>query len=255
MAKVDTSGLHRKLRFLESVGHEADEAAVIALAGFAAETLADLTPRDTNRAANGWIQAGRAAGVTHIPMLPYQPSRRREEFLKKIEAEMDALAGKVASDESMMDFYRQEDARNASKPTRSGKPRKRRVDQPYYKKLVRRARKNRKSLDRLTEEYKKALGSESFIFFDSDSFIQRRQGRRFSTVRDKIYGGEGRMEKDQNGVRVELINKEPHVRIIERHPHLGHPIATTRAVVYSAGRAHAGRKYLEVARRRLREVA
>lgn len=255
MAKVDLSGLHARIADMHRVGHEADDAAAAALAGVFVETVAELTPKDTNRAANGWILAGRSAGVTDMAALPYKPSAKREEYLRKMEVEMDGLADRIRRDESMMAKYEREDAERAATPRRDGRPRKRRVNQPYYKTMQKRARRNRRSLERLTEQYKKAVGSEFFLFFDADSIVQRKQGRRFSTVRAEPYGGVGVIHKDARGIQIELRNREPHVNIIEKHPHLGHPIATAQAITRSAGLALASQKYLEVSRRRLRAAS
>lgn len=245
MAKLDTSRLHAKLRALEAAGREADEAAVQVLGEVFIDRVVELTPRDTNRAVNGWIEAGRAAGVTTRPLLPYNVSSRRQQWLDELAEEEAALARTVERRAAWKDRADQEDRAKAGMRRRDGKAYARRSRTASYKANVRKLRVAERRLARVREEIEKAVGSEFFVFFSA------RFGKRaYSTVRTTVYGGTGRRIVEPGRAAVEFVNREPHVRLIERNPNLGHPIATAMAVVRSLGYQVAGKKWLEVVRRR-----
>lgn len=257
MAKVDTSGLRRKVAEMERAGHRADIAAVRTVGAFFIEKVVELTPKDTNRAANGWLLAGRSAGVTHTPLLPYQPSSRSQDFYAKLEAQVRYYQNRVDGAEARLEQYRRADAEKAGMLTRAGRPYKKRMDQPHAREIQRRLRKDQRLLRRAEEELEKARNADggAFIFFDADGAVGRKQNRRLSTVRNKIYGGTGEMVVSTVGVRVIFENLEPHIRIIERHPHLGHPVRTAYAMARSAGMAMAQKQWFEAFRGRQRLVA
>lgn len=247
MAKVDTTRFYAKVRALESAGRSADLAAAETLLGYFAETVIERTPRDTNRAVNGWIQAGRAAGVVHTAMLPYNQSSRRGQYLEQLETEIEQGESFVGYLNSLIDRADRADRAKAGLRRRDGKPYAKRSRTASYKETKRRLRRAERRLARSREEYAKAVGSEGILFFDAG-----RSRRAYSTVRTAFYGGTGRVEADANGARGELVNREPHVRLIERNANLGHPYATALAMTRSVGFELAGTRYLEVSRRRLR---
>jgi hypothetical protein len=249
MAKVDTSRFHQKLMGLERAGRAADEAALVVLGDFFVDKVVELTPKDTNRAVNGWIQAGREAGVTHRAMLPYNAASRRQQWIDELGAEAAAFERSVTYRQSLKDRADAQDMANAGRRKKNGKAYAKRARTRSYKENVRKLRLAERRLGRVREEIAKATGSENFIFFSS-----RFSKRNFSTVRTQIYGGTGRMEVGPNGGFVELTNREPHVRVIEKNARLGHPFTTAAAMTRSAGFAVAGNRWLEVARRRARSA-
>jgi len=251
MAKVDLRKFRERIRLLEETGREADRAVIEALGGFFVDTVTGLTPKDTNRAANGWIQAGREAGVTRRAMLPYLASSRRAVWIARLEEEIVQRERTIGRMQARLEGAKAEDAKKAGLRRLDGEAYARRENQRWFKDMERRLRLYKRRLKRSHEELAKANGAESFVFFD-----QRFDARRsFSTVRVPIYGGTGRIESDAFGDRIELINREPHVRLIERNPNLGHPFATAVNLTRSAGFAVARDKYFEVSRRRLRSAA
>lgn len=242
MTKVQTQNLWRKIHATKRVSQIAKKDSGEHLGSAFVEAVVELTPKDTNRLANGWIDAGRKAGVSNRMPLPLEESSRRDQYLKQMQEEMVGFAKTISRLRGWMEFYEREDAQNPV--TKSGKPRKKRTSQPYYRKLQRRVAKAEWRLDRVIEEYEKALGSEHFIFFDREAFIQRKSNRSFSTVRMEPIGGDGRVYTDGDRLIIELINREPHGTIVERHPHLGHPVATAKELVRRAGLRPVARAYL-----------
>lgn len=238
---VDSSRMRAKLRATEYAADEARDAAVETLGAFVVDTLETLSPRDTNRYVRGWIDAGRKAGVTDKPLPPVVASRDREKVLEKLRAQVEFWQGRLDYARGRMRQYEEADATAA--PRRDGKPRSKRTAQPYYAKMKRLERRSVKQLQRAGEELAKAEGSEGVIFFDMEGIVQRRQNRSLSTVRDTVYGGDGRVIRSGASGIVELINREPHATIVERHPHLGHPVATARLLIKAAGVKPVGNAY------------
>lgn len=247
MAKLNMSQFHRRVMALEAAGHAADAAAVRALGGFFIETVVDLTAKDTNRAANGWIQAGREAGVTDRAMLPYKATGRRDRWIAELREEEASFQRLVDRFRSFKERDDAADSRKAGLRRRDGKRYAKRSRTASYKANARKLRKFEKRLARVREEIAKAEGSDSFVFFSA-----RFSRRNYSTVRTKIYGGTGRIEIGPNSAMAEFVNREPHVRAIEGNPAMGHPIRTAAALTRTAGFAVAGDAWLETARRRAR---
>lgn len=231
--RIDDSEFRRKLAAMPGPLDEISRAGLESLGGDFVGHVEKLTPTDTNRLVNGWLDAGQKAGVSNTPLRPLKASSRRDQYLKQMQEEMVGFAKQISRLNGWMEFYERQDAQNPV--TKTGKPRKKRTNQPYYRKLQRRVAKAERRLDRVIEEYEKALGSDSFIFFDREAFVQRKSNRAFSTVRDKPYGGDGSIFRQGLMWVLSLINREPHGNIVERHPRLGHPVATAKQLVKSDG--------------------
>lgn len=234
-ATVTSSQLDRKVDVMFETMQVASLAAIRAKTEAWLDAFGQAAPQDTNRFVNGFINAARDAGMTSRPLLPILPSRQREQYLNKLIEQVQRFTKSLRADESFMAKYSRDDANAA--PRKDGKPRKRRTNQPYFRKVQRRAEKTAKRLERAKEELQKALGDETFVFFDTDAAPQRRQNRALSTVRTGIYGGTGMVIDSGGEVIVQLTNLEPHARIVERNPRNGHPVATAHAIVNTSGRA------------------
>ena len=78
---VDISGLRTQLRAVRKSQRPARHAAAEVLTRSIVEHVAQHAKRDTNRYVRGWIEAGRGAGVTGIPMPPLTESRNRERLM------------------------------------------------------------------------------------------------------------------------------------------------------------------------------
>lgn len=241
-ASVDNTRLMAKIKATQAVARLAAHEGGRALGGAFVAAVEPLSPRDTNRYVRAWIDAGNRAGVTSMPLPPVVASRNQDRYIEKLRAQVEFWAGRVRYARGRMAQYEQWDA--AAPPRRDGSPRAKRVAQPYYKKMKRLEQTSLRRLQRAGEELAKAQqGGDGFLFFDAEGVVQRRQGRKLSTVREKVYGGTGRVWQAGTRIVVELRNREPHGVIIERHPHLGHPVATAKEIVRTAGLAPVSRAY------------
>jgi len=238
---VDTTQLWKKVKATQAASKFARDAAGDELGGVFVEAVDELTNKDTNRLSNGWIEAGRKAGVSDRAMRPIVKSKNQDKYIKKLEDQVDYWAKRLEFARFVQKSYEEKDA--AALPRKDGKPRARRVKQPYYQKMKKLERRAAKRVVRAGEELEKAKGADGFIFFDADSYIQRKANRSLSTVRDKVYGGDGRTEVIGGRLVIELTNKEPHGRIVEKHPYLGHPVATAKEVVRRFGIKRVAKKY------------
>ena len=241
MTTVQTENLRRKIAATQKVADIAKADAAEPLGGAFIEAVVELTPKDTNRLANAWIDAGNKAGISDRPLMPLNRSSRHDEYLRQLQEEMVGFATLISRAQGWIDYYERLDRTDGIK--KDGTPRKKRTRQRYYKKQLRYKAKAEQRLDRVIEEYEKALGSDHIIFFNREDFIQRKSNRSFSTVRDIVYGGSGRVFFDGTRMVIELISHEPHGNPVEKHPHLGHPVATAKQLVRSAGIRPVSRAY------------
>lgn len=228
-----SSQLDEKIKATIRVAKEARKESVQEMGNLFVEAIDSLTPKDTNRLANGWIDAGRKAGVTDQPLRPIVASANQDKYISQLNEQIDFWIARIRFYEGRMRWYEEQDAK--ALPKKNGKRRKRRTSQPYYRKMKRLEKKSRKRLVRSIEELEKALSGDGFLFYDAESYVNRRQNRSLSTVRDKVYGGDGYVDQIGAKIIVTLINKEPHARIVEKHPHLGHPVATSLQIVRAFG--------------------
>lgn len=241
--RIRSEVFHRKIQATKAASTAARNAAGKEMGGIFIDAIVELTARDTNRTVDAWVQAGREAGVTDRPRIPLKPSKSRAKFLNQMRDEIAYFLGEIEKAQGWVDKYDREDQTRHSRRKSNGKLPKRRKSQPFYKKQKAIIRKATKNATRAAEELAKAEGSESAIFFDANSIVQRKKNRKFTTVRAKVYGGSGSVLLDRARYIVTLINKEPQARIIEKHPHLGHPLATARAMTRRFGIQRVGRKY------------
>lgn len=240
---ISTATLWRKIRATQAASSAARDAGGLEMVRVFTDAVDELVPKDTNRAANGWREAARKAGLRDVPMLTLRPSTSRAKFLEQMERELAHFVGQIERAQGWVDKYDREDATRHSRRKSNGKLPKRRRSQPYYKKQKAIIRKATKNATRVAEELAKAEGNEHAIFFDANAYAQRRKNRAFTTVRDKVYGGDGFVHLDRARIIVTLVNREPHMRIIERHPHLGHPVATAKAIARVRGVRAVSRRY------------
>jgi hypothetical protein len=247
---IKTDTMWRNIRATQAASRAARDASGVEMVRVFTDAVDELTPKDTNRAANGWRDAARKAGLRDVQLLPLRPSKSRAKYLEQLEKQLNYFVAQVDRADSWIDKYDREDATRHSRRKKNGKLPKRRRSQPFYKKQKSIRRKAAKNAVRVAEELAKAEGSEHAIFFDAESYAQRRRNRAFTTVRDKVYGGDAEVHLDRARLIITLINREPHPRIIERHPHLGHPVATAKALARTRGVRAVSRRYRNELRER-----
>ncbi len=204
------------------------------------------TPRDTNRLIRGWYQAANDADLTYRPLPPLSPSSRREKWLEVLREQVAYWEAEVAEQTRYITLYEEEDAK--SPLTKTGRKRKRRTSQPFYRKMVRLRRRAEKRLTRATEELNKALETEAIVLVDQGRFGADVRGykagrkaftksglRKLTTVRDRIYGGSGSIERVGRLLILTLHNLEFHASFVERMARFGHPVRTAKMIVRQAG--------------------
>ncbi|MBL8762320.1 MAG: hypothetical protein JNL50_13570 [Phycisphaerae bacterium] len=162
-----------------------------------------LARRDTNRYVRGWMQAGTGAGLRVGVMPPLQKSKRRDEFLRKLDDQVRLWRGVAERKQAVLrDWY----------------TRKNRRPDAFSRKLTSEINKAERRAARAEDELRKFLtaGTSAVLFFDAGAFVERFNKRKLSTVRDKVYGGTGRVVDSPFGTFILLHNKEPHPTILER---------------------------------------
>ena len=239
---VDTEGIAEAMVRAHAYHPEAHRAATLVLAeqfvAFMDTYMA--AHHDTNRFINGWISAMRSVGVLGIAMKPYRKSSRYDQYIERLEEQLEGTLSIVVRLGDTLDRYRKWD--QSAPPRRDGKPRKKRMNQPHAREKARKLRFWTKRLEKVQREYDKATGSDTILFFDAR--ITKRK-RDFHTVRDKIYGGVGRLIDIGGKLFVELENLEAHARLVEANPRVGHPVRASFAAMRSFGLRRASTAYMD----------
>lgn len=240
--EVDYDGLVRDLLRAKAYNTESHRAATLVLAETFVEFIDDYMAEhhDTNRYINGWIKALLATGSRAVRKKAYKKSSRHEAYVEKLTAQHESAVRLLDQHEKGIAQYEQWD--QSAPPRKDGKPRKKRMDQPHAQRKLERIRELKKEVRRTERELRRALGSESILFFDRRA--NERGKRENHTVRDKIYGGDGRMFTIGDQLFVELANQEPHARLVEAHPKLGHPVKAAFAALRHIGIRRASRSYM-----------
>lgn len=242
--EVDYSGLVQGLIRAKAYHSEAGPAATLVMAeffvGFIDRYMA--AHHDTNRYINGWISALHSVGLTAHALKPYKKSGRHDKYIAKLQGQLDTMLRLADRLERGLDYYRLQDA--LAPPREDGTPRKKRMDQPHAIKKQEQLRRLEKDIVRARRELRRASEGEAIIFFDRNANERRR--RELHTVRHKIYGGAGNLIQIGHQVIVELANREPHVRLVEAHPKLGHPVKAAYAALRHIGLRRASKKYMDV---------
>jgi hypothetical protein len=227
--QVSTEGMRRAVEVAVRARETAAADAGSALAGAFVEAHTDVSPKDTNRYANGFIDAGRKAGVTDRPLLPYQRSARHEAYVEKLEKQLEGYVKVRDTWQTWQNHYISSH----------------RTGEPYYRKIVRRLKKAEKNVTRAIRELGRAYGSESIIFFDREAYANRRQSRSLSTVRAEPVGGRGEVVTGPHGAVTILTNMEPHAVLVNRNPNLGHPVTAAIQATRVLGLQRVSKKYVE----------
>lgn len=241
--EVDYDGLVRDLVRAKAYSTQAHRAATLVMAEFFVKFIDGYMRKhhDTNRYINGWIGALQAVGITSVRKKAYKKSSRYERYIEKLTSQRDRAVRSLEREEEILERYRLHDA--LSPPRRDGKPRKRRMDQPHTIKKLERVEWLKKQVKRTERELRRAMGSETVIFFDR--FANERRTRENHTVRHNIAGGDGRLFTIGEQLFVELGNKEPHARLVEKHPKLGHPVKAAYAALRHIGLRRASKRYMD----------
>jgi len=167
------------------------------------ELMDKRAPRDTNRYVNGWLQAGRGAGVSSLPDHPLRPTQ--SQYLFRLEQQYFREVKRLALLElDLRIWYEQKTGRKK---------------RGYYNKLKRAVEKARERVARSEEEIKKASGDANVIVIGGRKSRAKNPVGKLSglaTVRLNQYGGEGSLKMVGTTAILTLHNKEPHCKLVER---------------------------------------
>ncbi len=215
----------------------ADREAMVSLAGDFVGNIARNAPRDTNRFVRSFVEAGEKIGVRGVPKPPIKASSRYQLYLK-------ALVRQVARFDSLIAMWEGR-AKNWYEA-------KGRTGEPYYRKIQNTIRSLERKRRRAFEELEKAKGNEAIIFMDEHGDIvgtNAYRGRDVSTVRVKVYGGDGRIVVANGQVGAVLHSLEPHANLVERRFKV---VAAAKAASRRAGLRHLKGPYATVVRQAMR---
>lgn len=231
--KVDTRRLMARVTVLEGNVHGALKQMGLAHVREFVWQANAMSPRDTHRYVRGWQMAGRDLGVW-AAVEPVQKSARAELHIDVLERQITRLEVAIGHVEAgaaekrrLVDLWFTSRGRKLT-------PGGRRMQRDAVA-LETRARQMYKLLGRAEEELAKYNGAEGAILIDAGKHGQghrvkptHRYGgdparkypnrsRRLTTVRDKVYGGQGSWQ-NLGGRRMvfTLHNMEPHASFVER---------------------------------------
>lgn len=177
----------------------------------------DTAPEDTLRFKKNLAQASNRAGVGPLPVPPTRQSKYHELYLKRL---MARLEDAIRWDEK----YQRED----------------RIDQPYYRKILRRRARAELELRRFQQT------QDAIVIGAGNIHRGGFWGENKATVRYKNYTGRGRIRQTRDQTVIEIHNTEAHASIVEaRHKTMRNAINAVRA---SGGQVMrlTKKKYLQV---------
>ena len=247
--EVTLDGLVEDLVRMKAFHRDAHPAATLVMAETYVKIIDQVFAKhhDTNRYINGYITALHDIGLDSVPLKPYKKSSRHDDYIEKLKEQYEGLVEKGKRMKGFLDLARNQDAMDP--PRKDGKPRKKRTEQRWYRKLERLYQKNIKRQTDAFVSYFEATSTESILF------IHGRKGRllknglvgvsRLDSVRSRIYGGNGRMTLLGQQVIIELHNLEPHSWIIETRPGYGFPHKTAMIRLSVLGAKNVSRRYIE----------
>ncbi len=236
---VVAAGFRKKAAVNELARRRAAAEAVKPLAAVFVDTMEIVAPRDTNRYVRAWQLAANDAGLPPRAVLPVRSSSKRAEWIKALEGQVDYWARQADKWQRLMTLYEQYDAAHPTK--KNGEPRKKRTATASYRRYRRLRDRAAREVKKADEILAEALASEGFLLFDKGGFAPGRAARfgkrkRFrTTIRAKVYGGEGSVMHIGPVTLVRLHNREPHASIVSRSARHGRPLTFALAAVRAFG--------------------
>lgn len=197
--RTDISGLQRKMGAVLAELPDAGKQLVGGMGHTFIAFTQTASPRDTQRYVAGWAQAGNAAGVGPFAVPAIGTSKYFERAVKRLEAQLRWFESRAQYWAKIVE--NRYVAKNRSDRWKRDAERKRDV-------RMRRAQRARDQLEKLTG---------TSIVIGLWSSIGGKTGHKISTtVREKIYGGEGSLYPTEHGYEIKLKNAEPHASIVEK---------------------------------------
>lgn len=245
--RIDRDALRDSLRRARTARPAVGREAVGVLVGEWVKVVRQVSPMDTRRYVRGWVLAGRDLGLDVGPVPPLQRSDWAVNRLEWLEEQLRQEEKNLAYWQGLDDTYK---ARSRGRGViqrgdQRGKPKADPLRQPYYRNTVLPSlRIAQARTARARTEWEKFTGNTdgtALVIFRKNRGPRSRSVR--FTVRDKVYGGSGRWVEAGGRLFAELVNREPHARIVEKRH--GRPVATANAAVRAFGLRRASRAYLE----------
>lgn len=192
-------------------------------------------PRDTNRSLAGWLKAANQAelGPFSIPMI--RSSRFADQWAARLELQHERARERL-------EFWDRIVVNRYEIPFASGARQNRGKTARWYRDAKRHRDRARKLLDAANRELARfarieGAGGGAVVIFGNS--LKRKLDL---TVRHKVYGGRGRRIETPTSSYAELVNMEPHVRIVERRSRV---VAAGAAQLRAFGIKRAGARFMQ----------
>lgn len=241
--KVDDSLIEKKMAAAEQKVVGLSREAAVTSAFMFGQYIIPIAPRRTNRYVNGWIHAVndiiRRSGASIPGVRTIEPFPLRQESGDRIRDILETQLERLYKDRE----YKQ------SLVERDEKRMARRKKKRAYWKSTKQTKKDLRKIEKAIARAEETLAK----FSDADAagaaviLIHGRKTKRkyslssLASIREKVYGGEGRIIETASGFVVQVKNKEPHARIVERHTRAGRRV---RAILKATGLKTVSRKAL-----------
>lgn len=226
--KVNVANFQRRMDGMKARGFLAREAYVLAMGSVFVNNVLKFSPVDTHRYVRGWMQAAQGAHLKVGELPQITPTRRKHAIQEILSRQMKYTREQQRLEEFKLAAYEQADREGKQRP-RIG----------YYHKLVDRIHTAQERAERARQELYKWVGSDSAIAMMRGSgaalngYDRNIKGTALNlTVREKVYGGRGRMVRGSSRAGLVLHNLEPHCKVVERW---SKPVARGKAALNVAG--------------------
>lgn len=226
--KVNYTKFHERLRKMRAAGHTARSAFVHAMGQIFLQHVVKFAPIDTHRYVRGWLMASAEAGFKTTALPPLRKSKHFETLKHLLERQIILTKRQITLEELKLAWYEDSDRLGRQRPKIG-----------YYHKLVDKIYEAKARAQRAKEEFEKFAGSDTAIAMMRKSgaamngYERNLRGSALQlTVRDKVYGGRGRMIRGSNSDALALHNLEPHCRAVEKYKK---PVGRAKMALSAAG--------------------
>jgi hypothetical protein len=221
---VDYSAFRARMAAMRKRGNSAREAFLLAVGISFVQAVVKFSPRDTHRYVRGWMQAARGAGIRTDQLPAIVQSKKRDKIIEALTRQVSLTRAAEGRLRATMELWYVQ----ANRPRRG-----------YYHTLQRKIEKAAERSARAEEELKKFLQATGAVVMMRGSgaalngYQRQLSGDAINlTVRDKVYGGRGRLTSGSTTSGLMLHNLEPHSRVVEKYRGV---VRRARAALGAAG--------------------
>lgn len=226
--QVNFDNFRRRVDMMRKRGYAAREAYIMAMGSVFVNHVVKASPVDTHRYVRAWMQAAEGAGLKVGNLPKITPTKRRAAIEAILAAQLRATREQYRLEEFKLAVYEQADREGKQRPKIG-----------YYNKLVNRIYEAKARAEAARQELYKWVGNENAIAMMRGSgaalngYQRNIKGTALNlTVREKIYGGRGRLIRGNTRTGIRLHNLEPHCMVVERFKG---PVRRGRAAMSAAG--------------------